>query len=485
MQIQFIGYAPDLDYATPGVITDCNSIIPTTRGMKAAPSLAGTNTGSLAAACVGSALVVKLDNTYRVLAGTQTGLFEAGSATWTDVTRAVGGAYSTSSSDRWRMSQFGDTSLACNGADLLQSSNSGSFANVAGSPIARCMDTCSGFVMLGGVDLGGGAGMEYDRWICSAYNDSTDWTPAVSTQCTTGRLVDTPGRITGVRKLGYNAVYYKERSMYFATYVGAPAVWDFQLLPGEIGAPSQEAVVNIGPAHIFVGYEDIYLFDGSRPTAIGSGIRDTFFADLNKRYRDKVIGSHDFLNSLVYFYYPSISSSDGSIDSCIVYNYKTGKWGRDDRSIEAAIEYLTGQITYANIGDYFSSYSDITVSYDSPFWVNSSPLVAVFDTTHTLYTLAGTPGTSDLTTGDIGDDSMFVLLSRDRPRFKAAPSTATMTNYYSTTSGSSMTTDATTSISNGAFDVLRSAPWHRLKYTFTGEMEIVAHDVTIEMDGDK
>ena len=36
--IGFVGFAPDLDPSTPGVITDCIQLIPNERGMEAAPS---------------------------------------------------------------------------------------------------------------------------------------------------------------------------------------------------------------------------------------------------------------------------------------------------------------------------------------------------------------------------------------------------------------------------------------------------------------
>lgn len=488
MKTNFLGYLPDADPTTQGVIVDCDAMLPSVRGMEGAPSAITAGAAALSAACYGAALGIKLDNTYRVFAGTLTKLYEMSSTTWTDRTRAVGGDYTTSTAGRWRFAQFGDTSLACNGADTLQSSSTAAFANISGAPIANCIDTVSGFVMLGGVNLGAGAGMEYDRWICSAYNDATSgsaWTPAVSTQCTTGRLVDTPGKITGIRKLGYDCVAYKNRSMYFGTYEGGAEAWKFRLIPGDIGAPCQEAVVNIGPEHIFIGYEDIYRFDGSRPVPIGEGIRETFFTDLNKQYRHNVIGVHDFVKALVYFYYPSSASASGAIDSCIVYNYRTGKWGRDDRAIEAAVEYLTGQITYANIGDYFASYAAINVAYDSPFWVNTSPVNAYFDTAHTLQTLTGASAASSLTTGDMGDDALYVLLSRARPRYTTQPTTATVTNYYKNESGGSYTTGATTTVSSGKADMLQSASWHRLKYDFTGDVEISGHDVTLTEDGQK
>lgn len=483
MKAPILGFLPDVDPVTPGILTACSNLIPTTKGMKGAPGEVSGGIDALAATCLGAALCIKLDSTWRVFAGTTTKLYEVSGTTWADRTRASGGDYSTSTDSRWRFAQFGDTTLAVNGADTLQSSNTGVFADVAGAPSANCIDTVANFVMLAGTNEGT-YGDQTDRWWCSAINDATDWTTDVATQCTTGRLVNTPGAITAIKRFGTSVVAYKEKSLYLGTYAGPPVVWKFDLIPGEIGAPSQEAVVNIGSSHIFVGYDDFYVFDGTRPVPIGEGIKEWFFADLNKKYRYKIIGAHDPTNSLVYFYYPSTASTSGAIDSCVVYHYKAKKWGVADRAIEAAIEYLTGQITYANIGDYFADYASMpAITYDSPFWTSSAPVVAIIDTTNTVKTLTGASTTSSMTTGDIGDDDLYMLLSRDRPRFSTAPTSATMTNYYRNSAGEAFTTDQTVTLTDGSFDVLRSARWHRLQMDFTGPVEITAHSATLQEDG--
>lgn len=472
----FIGFQPDVDPMTPGVITDCNNLLPTVKGFKALPSYTATDLPALAAACQGAVVVVKLDGTSRLIAGTATKLYEGAASSWTDRSRA--GNYSVTS--QWRFAQFGDTTLATNKADTLQASSGAAFADIAGAPKASVMDAAAGFVMLAATN-DGTYGDQADRWWCSSYQDATSgtaWTPSVTTQCTTGRLVDSPGPIMALKALGSNFVAYKQKSMFIAGYVGAPSVFNWLQIPGEIGCSSQEAVVNIGSAHLFIGYENIYMFDGSRPVPIGNEVKEWFFGTMNNAYRYLICGMHEKAASRVWFFFPSGASQ--TLNSAIVYNYTKGTWGKVTLSIERPVEYLSGGITWDGLGALYSTFNDLpNLSFDSPFWTQSTLIPSVVDATHTLQNLTGVSAGCSITCGDLGDDTQLSMLSRSRPRFIVAPTSGTMTNYYRDQAGAALSTDATSAMNSGKFDVLRTARWHRLKYDFVGDCEIVGDAVSL------
>jgi hypothetical protein len=107
----------------------------------------------------------------------------------------------------------------------------------------------------------------------------------------------------------------------------------------------------------------------------------------------------------------------------------------------------------------------------------------VFDSIHKLKTLTGPAGNTSLTTGDYGDDQQFVTLTRVRPRFLTAPSSAMLTNSYRNNLGDTLTTDATTNVSSGAFDVIRDARWHRFQMNFTGDWELAGFAPVWEESG--
>jgi hypothetical protein len=213
-------------------------------------------------------------------------------------------------------------------------------------------------------------------------------------------------------------------------------------------------------------------------------LRKTVYADFNASFANRIKTLHDRRNQRVYFYYPSLGGG-GAVDSCVVYHYRTGRWGRDDRTVEAVVEYLAGGITYDNWDTLYPTYNAIptSLSYDSPFLTSGNFTPGIYDTNHDLLSLDGIAGNSSFTTGDMGDDTNFYLLQRVKPRWLQKPTSATMTNMYKNSEGDALVTDATTSMSDSRFDVLRSARWHRLQFNMVGDNTLNDMNVIYTMDG--
>jgi hypothetical protein len=480
MLVQLLGYSPDADPNIVGVLTNASGVVPSLKGLKGAPSPASVNMATLAATCVGAALVTKLDNTNRLFAGTPTKIYETGVSTWSDVSRAA--AYTTASTGVWRFAHQANVSFAANGADTMQASvSTGAFSDIAGAPIAGAVETVGKFVFA----INTSSNAHGVQW--SALNDYTNWSVSISTQAGSDVMTASPGPNTAGRRFGNAIVVYKKSSMYLGMYVGPPNVWEFNLIPGDTGALSQEVVVNIGtpenPKHIFMGENDFFVYDGSKPVRIGTNwVKLQVFGSLfqNRYYACKAL--HDKKNNLVYFYYPTKDSAQP--DKCVVYNYLTDRWGVDDRQIEAAVDFVGATVSYDGLGGLYSTYADLpNQSYDTAFVGVQQTLPAIFTTSHVVQTLTGPAGTTSLTTGDYGDDVRFSTLTRIRPRFLTSPSSATMTNYYRNNAGDTLTADSAVTLSNGSFDLLRDARWHRLQMTFTGDWEMAGFSPEWEASG--
>jgi hypothetical protein len=418
---------------------------------------------------MGAAVLSKLDGTTRFIAGTPQKLYEAGASTWTDVSRAS--TYTTSATGRWRFAQQTDVSLAANGADTIQASvSSGAFSCVAGAPIANIVETVGKFVFA----LNTSSTANGIQW--SALNNYASWSASIATQAGSDTLTATPGAITAGRAFGNTIVVYKKTSMYLGVYSGPPNIWQFDQIPGTAGALSQEVVVNIGtpenPKHIFMGGDDFYVYDGSKPISIGTNrVKTQVYTALIASRHSVCMALHDRKNSLVYFYYPITDSIFPN--SCVVYNYRTDRWGVDDRQVEATVEYVAPAMTYEGLGSRYATYNDFpNASYDTAFVGSTAVQPGIINTSHVVKTLTGPAGTTTLTTGDYGDDQQFNTLTRIRPRFLTAPTTARLTNYFRNNIGDSLTADAITDLSSGKFDVTCDARWHRLQMIMTGDWEM-------------
>lgn len=478
-------YAPDSDFTVPGVIVSCSALVPSVRGYKAAPAPTDPGYSALADTCLGAVVAKKLDATTRFIAGSGTKLYEFEAGSWIDRSRVSGGAYNATSDQRWSFAQFGNVTIATNKGDTLQASSSTAFADISGAPKAKLVETVGQFVFVADTnDVS--FGDSPDRWWCSAIGDYTDWTPDVATQCVSGRLTSSPGRINAIKRLGDSIVAYKDRSMFIGSYVGAPEVWSFQEIPGQIGCMAAGGIADLGAAHIFVGYDQFWMFDGSRPTPIGNPIKETFYADIYPDFAYRIKTVHDRQNSNVYFFYPS-RSGGGALDSALVYNYRIGKWGRDNRSIEQAIEFISTGLTFDSDFATTTTFADVDagLTFESQLLVSGQPAPAYFDLNHKVQILTGAGGSWSLTTNDFGDDSSVTTVTRVKPRFLSAPTTCQMTNYYRMVMGESLTSGVTTTYSSGRFDFIRSSRWHRFMLNGTGGGEISGLDVQATVNGNE
>ena len=69
------------------------------------------------------------------------------------------------------------------------------------------------------------------------------------------------------------------------------------------------------------------MFDGNKSIPIGAEKVDNwFYENLNSAYPNRVTSTIDPNNQIVLWSFPSNSSSDGTPDTIIVYNYAVNRW---------------------------------------------------------------------------------------------------------------------------------------------------------------
>lgn len=465
-----IGFAPDADQTSPGLLSDCQNLIPALIGMAGAPEpVAPSGVPALPAICRGTAVVYRLDNTRRVFAATNAAIYELISGAWVDQSRA--GGYTGSVDSRWSFAQFGDATLMANGAQKIQRSTSGAFADIASAPVANVVFSVGSFVMA----LNTGAST--DQWHCCAAFDDTNWTPSLTTQAASGRLVASPGHLTAGARLGEYAIAYKERSIFLGQYVGAPAIWNWtQVAGGDAGCVGKHALCDIGGVHFFVGPDNFWLFDGTRPVPLGDGvIREWFREKASFDYLYKTSCVFDRASNCVWVFYPKSGSTE--CDGVLVYHIQTKQWGRADRAVQAALIHVAPGVTFDTWDTFGATFNTLPeVGFDSPFWSTGARVLSVFNSSNQLVSYTGLSTSSSLTTGEVGDDYAVTKLQQIRLRYKSSPSLATVQTLHSANSGVSYSVGRTGTMNDGKFDVLRAARWHKATISFTGPVEVTHVD---------
>lgn len=487
--VPLAGFAPDLPPNTPGIFTMVDAIGPTIRGYAGGASFIDTGMAPLLDMPLYSASLKHMNGIVETFTGTQTKIYEKIGSAWTDRSR-VGSAYNASVSNPWAFEQFGNTSLAINKTDQLQAAAPGTgFVNVA-APSANLIEIWRGFVVLADTNDGASGETFGDgpaRWWTSAYLDYTNWTPSIATQCTTGELVDSPGNITALKTLGDYLIAYKEYAIYVGRDAGSPTVLQFNKLPGNIGCIGRDSVVNIGTAHIFIGTDNIYSFDGNTLQPIGDFIRQWFFADLDNSYKHRIKSLHDKYYGTVAFSYPKLGSN-GALTGVITYCYKTNTWGAAALSLTAPLVFISGGYTYDTLPlTTYDSWPEI--SYDDPFWNASTERISFFGPDTKLYSLVSLSGDtkpSYFISGAYGQENTYSLLRGVTLRYLQKPSIApVLTHFYTDDLGGVWTQGQSVTESKGRFDILRSAPWHKVRVDFTGFYEISAISADYVQDGER
>ncbi len=460
--IELQGFAPDANPTIPGVITDCDQLIPDTDGMKGAPSAIDMGHNALPAVCRGAAIVSDLTGARRIYAGTAAGLYELSVDTWTDRSATT---YSLGADDRWSFIQFANTSIAATPTTGIQRSTGGAFSVIAGAPQAKLVEAAEGFVVAFNTSSFA------DEWYCSAYLDDTDWTLDVSTQCVKGRLVGGSGEITAARRFGSDIVAYKGGSMFHGRYQGPPAVWTWQQVSTDVGCIGQDAVADTAVGHIFVGRDNVYRYDGTTPVPIATGtIRRWLFREMDPTTSFKTQLLWDRQNHLVWIFFPSTNT--GILDKCVVYHVLTQRWGVANRVVEQVLNYISPQLTFAGLTR-FPTFDDLpAISFDSLYWVGGALQPAIIGTDHKISQLAGSAGSAYFITGDYGDESGYTFCDNFRVRYTRSPSSSSVTGYVRDTAGGSLEAGTARSVSDGQHHMRQRGRFHRFRVSTTGDFTV-------------
>lgn len=454
-------FAPDATDIAPEILTAVSGI-PTMRGYASPPTAGSALASALGGAPNGGAIVMDSTGAARILVAANGHIYEFGSGAWSDR-----GTLATSKS--W-FTAFGSDTYLFNISSKPYKITGSSTPTAVTGPKAQAGDAAGYFLMVGNTDDGSTGlstsfGAQPGRWWCSAYADGTSWAPSVTTQCATGLLSDSAGGIVGIRALGDKFAVYKAGALYLATYIGPPEVFAFQRISDRIGSVNQAGIVKVDGVHYFIGSENIWRFDGNGPPQpIGDGIREWFFASLDRPNNSLIQGRHDPYNRLVYWHYPGAGGS--TINKVLVYHYPTGRFGAFDLTVTQVFNTEGGQL--------FATTSDGTAKQLSMVYTDASYVIKSLSAAGTALTM---------TTNWYGDENQVSLCHRVKPKFRTAFTTGALVHSTSMFIGDTPVVGSSQSMSNGRYDILMSGRYHRDAHTYTGDGEIELNNGLLIAEG--
>lgn len=157
----------------------------------------------------------------------------------------------------------------------------------------------------------------------SDVGDNTDWTASTTNQAGTYRL-PRGSKIVGAVGSPLAILLWTNEGLWLMQYVGLPFVYSFTQVGFGCGLIAPKAAAST-PFGVFWMEQDVNFFgyNGS-VEPIECTVRDEIFGNINLAQLDKVFAALDSQFNEVWWFYPSLASTE--IDSYVKYNYAERLW---------------------------------------------------------------------------------------------------------------------------------------------------------------
>lgn len=464
--VQFSEWKPDLsDFQTDGG-TEALNVIPVNTGYKPFPSLSPV-TAALDGVCRGAISIRSSAGVTYNFAGTATKLYlmDSGGLTWSDVSRASGGAYGGTVESWWHFAPFGDYLIATNGVDspqVFQLGTSTKFAALGGSPpVGAFSCAIRDFHVLGRIQNA------YNRVKWSAYNNVSDWAISATTLSDQQDLPD-GGQVMGMVG-GEYGVIFQERAITRMSFEGPPTAFRFDKISNTLGCRIERSIAAFENMVFFAADNGFHMVTaGSSIMPIGLEKVDRWFEDnFSAGNTANCSAAIDPIAKLYIFAFPSINSPDGFADSILMYNWAIGRWSHASVSTDLIYPAANTSAWTINSLDTLSSTIDgLVYPFDSRFYAGTGRLLlAGFDRDHKQGVFSAANLAATIETGDVQlVEGRKSLLRGLRPMIEGTNVTPSVTIRYRDRLQDTLS-DASASVANayGFCPTRVTARYHRAR----------------------
>ncbi len=470
--VPFGEYTPDLaSYLNTGSITVTN-VMPFGQDYISFPGPVVYSSNALNSACKGAFSGRSNAGSAFNFAGSGTKLYHLSGGAFDDV--SIAGDYTTAADDVWEFTQWGAQILATNYTDPIQTYTMGSstdFANLGGTPPkARHIAVVRDFVVTANTNDSDGALPYRVRW--SALGNEASWTVSSVTQADYQNL-DGPGGFCQKVVGGEYGIIFQEKAIWRMTYVGSPAIFQFDQVEFERGTPAPGSVVKVGNFVAYLAPDGFYIFDGQQSIPIGENrVNKTFYADLDQTYLYNISSAVDSSQQIIYWAYPGVGNTSGRPNKLLMYNYapsSTKRWAIAETETEWIFRSLGEGYTLDGLDTITTDIDALAFSLDSRVWTGNTSNLSGFNSSHKLINYTGTALDAVIDTGEATlHEGHRSKVTKVRPVIDGS-GTVTIQIGTRNTLADSVTWEAATSLNTtGDAPVRTNARFHRARVNITG-----------------
>jgi hypothetical protein len=356
---------------------------------------------------------------------------------------------------KWTFTSFGEYVIAASpdtGTQFVQTAINNQFTAVSGSPACRSLCTFKNFVIAGNCQTYGSVTGTPDMVAWSALGDHTSWVPSIATQAGYQQIYDPPGAILYVKPIGDAVAIYKASGIVLMRATGNPNLpFSFQRAAGGKGALGNVGgLVDIGDRHIYIGQDDIYIFDGATSRSITYGrVHDylvTNFVPVTAVLTPSQIQHDAFTGEVLFLAYG------------LTYNYRLDKWGTYSYTVGQSAPAAQSAVCHVVVPALaaINRAQGLTIGSDGHFYNRLTPILGS-PRRYSSMALSVLRGANDNAS----------VVRRVAPRFVSPPMSGTLA--YSTRvhmgSTASSVGSYTLTADNFRFNLAQAAQWHDMTMT--------------------
>lgn len=475
--IPFGEWLPDMgDFSNPGALTVTNCVVENDRYKPFSPAVESGN------AVDG---IVKGSFAYRDATGnsinfcaTADKIYQQIGTTWTDVSRAAGGAYNTAEDGFWCFVNFGTKVIATNYLDDIQVfdvATDTEFSKLsATAPKCRSMFVANNYLVCLDIQDADGATPYRVRW--SPLNaPAGDWTPAPAT--TGADFQDIYGgdyaNVFGAALEDYNMII-QGRDCWRMDFVGGTDIFDFHPMKHGKGSILPRSCISDGSSVFFKGQDGFYEFDGTTLTPIGLHKIDEWFTNnLNPAFDYNLNVIIDPLRHNLMISFPDLDATDGGCNKILCYNYADSRFTLLEQESDLLATFLSNGLTLEELDNIDTNLDTLPFSLDSRYWQGGKTILGCFSVNHKLAVFAGDPLTATIGTGEVRLNSSGRSVLHSVVPYIDGGNISGRCGYRNRPNDPIKWTDEVQQNSmTGELDFTRDAVFHRLEVTISGDWEI-------------
>jgi len=401
MLIPFSPFEPD---KSPFEISSSSNVVnalPVANGWGPMPGLTEIS-AALASECRGAVYVRNSAGVYKVIAGTETRLYELDTTnyTWTDISGA-GAPFAVPLNDSWTFTRFGNQLVAHNIANPIQVYDieaGGTFAALAGSPPNAKYSWVSGdFLVLG--YLAGASGEKTIRW--SALNNITAWTIGKN-GADVQELPEGDEVMGGFGDQGGFTVIQRSGMQFFPFAPSSGFTFTRTVLNPKQGTLAPRSIVSIGPGQFFYLSEDGFFGGVNRQPIGAERVDDWFLEQIDQNYLADVQGVADPFEKIVWWKYRTA----GGTFRRLGYDWQLDRWCTTDIQVGEMVALATPAITWDGLDLLYATIDDAVEPFDSRLFSGGRPTFATFTSDNKLAYFTGPNLQATIDTAEVEIDGM-------------------------------------------------------------------------------